>query len=99
MQVEQVPATEWEQWIKDNDGILLDVREPYEWALGTLPGARCLRMGEVPGELDSLDPGQPILVVCRSGNRSNQVAAFLKMRGYENAANLAGGMVALGRQS
>ncbi|HSJ33547.1 MAG TPA: rhodanese-like domain-containing protein [Acidimicrobiia bacterium] len=99
MQVEQVPAPEWEKWIEDNDGILIDVREPYEWALGTLPGARCVRMGQIPAELDSLDPGQSILVVCRSGSRSNQVAAFLKMRGYEHTANLAGGMVALGMQS
>lgn len=99
MQVEQVPAAEWEQWIEDNDAILLDIREPYEWALGTLPGALQVRMGDVPGELESLDPDRPILVVCRSGNRSNQVAAFLKMRGYEHAANLAGGMVALGMQS
>jgi hydroxyacylglutathione hydrolase len=99
MQVEQVPAAEWELWIEDNDGILIDVREPYEWALGTLPGALRVRMGEVPGELESLDPDRPILVVCRSGNRSNQVAAFLKMRGYDRAANLAGGMVALGLQS
>lgn len=98
MQVEQVPASDWQKWIEDNDGVLLDVREPYEWAQGTLPGARRVRMGEVPGELESLDPDQAILVVCRSGNRSNQVAAFLKMRGYDQAANLAGGMVALGLQ-
>lgn len=98
MQVEQVPASDWQKWIEDNEGVLLDVREPYEWAQGTLPGARRLRMGEVPGELESLDPDQAILVVCRSGNRSNQVAAFLKMRGYDQAANLAGGMVALGLQ-
>ena len=98
MQVEQVPASDWQTWIEDNDGVLLDVREPYEWALGTLPEARRVRMGDVPGELDSLDPDQAILVVCRSGHRSNQVAAFLKMRGYDHAANLAGGMEALGLQ-
>jgi hydroxyacylglutathione hydrolase len=99
MRIEQVPASEWREWIDANDGILLDVREPGEWALGTLPGARCLRMGDLPGALDTLDKERPILLVCRSGNRSNQAAAFLKMRGFESAANLAGGMVELGLQS
>lgn len=99
MRIEQVPAFEWKEWIEANEGILLDVREPGEWALGTLPGARCLRMGDLPAALDTLDKERPILLVCRSGNRSNQAAAFLKMRGFESAANLAGGMVELGLQS
>lgn len=99
MQVEQVAATDWETWVRAHDALLLDVREPHEWLLGTLPGARRVRMGDVPGHVESLDPARPILVVCRSGHRSNQVAAYLRLRGFDAAANLAGGMVALGLQS
>ncbi|MFP3913292.1 MAG: rhodanese-like domain-containing protein [Actinomycetota bacterium] len=98
MEIEQVPAHEWEEWIEKNDGVLLDIREPVEWELGTLPGAIRLRMGELPDSLESLDPGRPTLVVCRSGNRSQQVAAYLTMCGFDNAANMAGGMHALGMQ-
>lgn len=81
-----------------NDGVILDVREPHEWELGTLPGAVRLRMGELPASLERLDPGRPTLVVCRTGSRSQQAAVFLTMSGFEHAANLAGGMHALGMQ-
>lgn len=98
MEIEQVPAHDWETWIEEHDGVILDVREPDEWALGTLPGAVRLRMGELPDSLHELDRDRPTLVVCRTGSRSQQVAAFLTMSGFENAANLAGGMHALGMQ-
>lgn len=98
MEIEQVPAHEWESWTEEHDGLILDVREPDEWELGTLPGAVRLRMGDLPGSLDRLDPQRPTLVVCRTGSRSQQVAVFLTMSGFDQAANLAGGMHALGMQ-
>ncbi len=98
MEIEQVPASEWKNWIEKNNGILLDVREPHEWALGTLPGAVRISTRSLLQELDSLDKGADILVVCRSGNRSQQVAAFMKMSGFKSVANMAGGMKALGMQ-
>lgn len=98
MQIEQVPARQWESWIESNDGVVLDVREPDEWALGTLPDAVLISLRDLPAGLDRLDPATPTLVVCRSGNRSQQAAAFMKMSGFETAANMAGGMQALGLQ-
>lgn len=98
MDIEQVPASEWNRWIEKNNGLILDVREPREWALGTLPGALRISMGALPRSLETLDKGANILVVCRSGNRSQQVAAFMKMSGFESVANMAGGMKALGWQ-
>lgn len=94
-----MPAPEWEQWVTDNDAVVLDIREPTEWEMGTLPGAVQIRMGDLPGELDSLDSSRPTLVVCRSGNRSNYAAAFLAMAGFERPANLAGGLLALGMEA
>jgi rhodanese-related sulfurtransferase len=78
--------------------MLLDVREPYEWALGTLPDAVQIRMGEIPDRIDELDNETALLVVCRSGARSDQVAVYLSMNGITKVANLAGGMKALGMQ-
>ncbi|HEX9645833.1 MAG TPA: rhodanese-like domain-containing protein [Acidimicrobiia bacterium] len=94
--VEQVPAASWEQWAAQRDAVILDVREPIEWALGTLPGARLMAMSTIADEWQDLDPARPHLVVCRSGNRSDTVAKALQAAGFEQVANLAGGMVALG---
>ena len=99
MQVEQVPAPEWEQWVADNDAVVLDIREPTEWEMGTLPGSLRIRMGDLPGELESLDTSRATLVVCRTGSRSNYAAAFLAMAGFDRPANLAGGLVALGMEA
>lgn len=99
MQIEQVPAQDWKTWVGARDGaILLDVREPDEWELGTLPGAIRLRMGEIPAQIHTLDADAPTLVVCRSGSRSHQVAQYLTLSGFDEVANMAGGMKALGMQ-
>lgn len=92
-----VPATEWKAWVSDNDATVLDVRQPDEWALGTLPGAVRISMAELTTRLDEIPKDRPVLCVCRSGGRSANVATFLAFNGYE-AANMAGGMKALGMQ-
>ncbi len=96
--IEQVPAPEWQTWLEANEGMLLDVREPEEWELGTLPEAVKISMGDIPDQLEDLVGMDGVLVVCRSGARSQQVAVYLSMNGVTNVANLAGGMKALGLQ-
>lgn len=96
--IEQVPASEWQTWLEANDAMLLDVREQEEWDLGTLPEAVRISIGDIPGRLEDLTGKDGVLVVCRSGARSQQVAVFLSMNGVTNVANLAGGMKALGLQ-
>lgn len=94
--IEQVPAAEWPAWIEETGGTLIDVREPHEWRLGTLPGAVLISLADLPAALGALDPGTPLLIVCRSGNRSQVAASFLSRNGFRRAANLTGGMKALG---
>ena len=96
--VERVTAAEWERWLSDNDGIVLDVREPHEWDQGVLPDAVRISMGDIPARISELDTDRAYLVVCHVGGRSQQVATYLTMNGYERVANLAGGMKALGLQ-
>jgi rhodanese-related sulfurtransferase len=55
-------------------------------------------MGEIPGRLGELDTDQALLVVCRSGGRSQQVALYLSMNGFAKVGNMSGGMKALGLQ-
>lgn len=96
--IERVPALEWETWIAEHGGRILDIREPFEWDQGTLPGAVLIPMGEIPQRIGELDVDQAVLVVCRSGGRSEQVATYLAMNGFTKVANLTGGMKALGLQ-
>ena len=94
--VEQVPAPGWRDWQKSTGGILLDVREPLEWAQGTLPGSITLSLSHLPTSLGQLDRQQPVLVVCRAGNRSQLAAQFLANNGFSQVANLAGGLRQIG---
>lgn len=94
--IPQVPAREWKTWVEDNDAVILDVREPMEWARGTLDGSKRIQLAMLPSALGSLDTNTSILVVCRSGNRSQHAARWLKAQGFENVANLTGGLHALG---
>jgi len=91
-----VRASEWETWTTDNDAVIIDVREPFEWAQGVLPGSELVRLEDLPERLDQYDPDQAILLVCRTGSRSGMAALFMAMRGYSNVANLTGGLVDLG---
>ncbi len=95
--IEQVPALQWQRWVTDTGGVIVDVREPLEWqTTGVLPGSELISLAELPAALGRLDRETPVLVVCRSGNRSQQAAEFLAARGFRRVANLAGGLAALG---
>jgi len=94
--IEQVLPAQWESWVSANDAVVLDVREPLEWARGILPGSTTISLSYLPASLDELDRTTPILVVCRAGNRSMLAAQFLESNGFTKAANLTGGLTQLG---
>jgi rhodanese-related sulfurtransferase len=71
--------------------VLLDVREPAEWAAGHSPNAQHLPLASVATE--TLPPGRLVVAVCRSGARSAKAAAMLAEAGVE-VRNLTGGMTA-----
>lgn len=73
---------------------LVDVREPNEWAEGHIHGAVLIPLGELPVRMRELDPAKPVVVVCRSGNRSGRATQFLMQQGFQDVKNLAGGMLA-----
>ena len=76
---------------------LLDVREPWEIALASLPGSLDIPMHEIPERLKELDADSPIIVMCKSGGRSQRAADFLASRGYRKVSNLVGGIDAWSR--
>ena len=77
---------------RGDDFELLDVREPYEWAIARLPGARHIPLGTLPERIASLDPDRETIVYCKSGIRSMAAAAQLAAAGFRNVANLSGGI-------
>jgi sulfur-carrier protein adenylyltransferase/sulfurtransferase len=75
------------------DLLLLDVREPQELEVASVPGALHIPMGEVPGRLGEIDRNREVVVLCRSGGRSLRVAMFLVQQGFGRVANLDGGIL------
>jgi rhodanese-related sulfurtransferase len=73
---------------------LVDCREPYEWEAGRIEGALHIPLNSImAGAGSDLDTDKPVVVICRSGNRSELATMMLQARGYE-AHNVAGGMEA-----
>ena len=73
---------------------LIDVRQPYELAEGTLDGAVNIPLDQLVVRVRELDPTRRTIVFCRSGGRSRQAAEFLVAAGFVDVINLAGGMLA-----
>lgn len=76
---------------------LLDVREDWELGIASVPGIVHIPMGQVADRIGELDSGKDVVVLCRSGRRSLEVAKFLQQNGFK-AVNLAGGILAWSRE-
>ena len=73
--------------------LLIDVREPSEHAVNRIDGAMLVPLRQLPGRLDTIPKGQPVVVHCKSGGRSAIAVAVMKVAGYD-AHNLSGGIQA-----
>jgi rhodanese-related sulfurtransferase len=71
--------------------VLLDVREAEEWRFGHAPTAMHLAMRKLQARVGEIDQAKRIVCICRSGNRSSKVTAFLLHQGF-SAVNMTGGM-------
>jgi rhodanese-related sulfurtransferase len=78
---------------EDTPHFLLDVRTPQEFAGGHLEGAANIAVETLQANLDAIPRDQPIVLYCRSGNRSAQAASILDAAGFTNIYDL-GGIVA-----
>lgn len=76
------------------DTQLVDVREPEEFAAGTLPGAINIPLGQLAERTAELDSSRRVVLLCRSGRRSAEAAQFLTDIGFPDVVNLAGGILA-----
>jgi len=79
-------------WRRDSrPHVLIDVREPDEYALDRIDGASLIPLGDLAGRLALLPTDRPIVVYCETGLRSQRATALLRARGYD-ARNLSGGI-------
>jgi sulfur-carrier protein adenylyltransferase/sulfurtransferase len=80
---------------KMNDGEtfqLIDVREPFEYEIARIDGAKLIPLGEIAARTDELQRERAIVVHCHSGRRSAQAVGLLQERGFRNVYNLEGGI-------
>lgn len=93
----QLLPAELAAWLADerrDKPLLLDVREPWEYARARIEGSVLIPMREVPARLQELPRDREIVAICHHGSRSQHVAMFLEGNGFdkEKLHNLVGGV-------
>ena len=79
---------------RQEDFLLLDVRERYEYDIARIPGAKLIPLGELPSRMSELDSAQEIALHCKTGRRSAQALRSLREAGFSKLANVHGGIEA-----
>jgi len=72
--------------------ILVDVREPWEFEICRIQGAKLVPLGSLAASLNALPDGDEVICYCHHGMRSLDAAAWLRFQGFERARSLAGGI-------
>src|ERR687886_405207 len=90
--VEQIDVDALEA--RSPETMVLDVREPTEYAHGHVPGAINIPQADLASRLDEVPRDRPVVTICQSGMRSLRAAQFLKQRGIARVASVAGGTAA-----
>ena len=90
----EISAEETRRRLEAGEIQLVDVREPYEWDAGRIPGdVRHIPMGDLSAQAATLDPATPVVFQCRSGARSLMAAQAFRASGFD-AYSMAGGLIA-----
>lgn len=88
----RLTATEFAARRDEIDGLqLVDIRNPGEFALGSIPGASSIPVGQLPKRVDELDPAAPTIVFCAGGYRSSVGASVLRQAGFDDVSDILGG--------
>jgi adenylyltransferase/sulfurtransferase len=72
--------------------LLLDVREPHEWEIARIEGARLLPLGQLPARIGEIDPHAEVVTYCHHGLRSMRALEILRGAGFRNVRSLDGGI-------
>jgi rhodanese-related sulfurtransferase len=89
----EISASDMKHRIDRREGLLLvDVREPWEFEICRIEGAKLIPMGTIPANLQTLDIDDEVICYCHHGVRSLDVAVWLRDQGVARAKSLAGGI-------
>lgn len=88
----EISVSEAYAMYQDGSAYFVDVRELSEWNEFHAPNATLIPLGELASRLNEIPRDKPIVVVCRSGNRSRQGRDILLQAGFTNVVSMAGGM-------
>ncbi len=80
--------------LREDGAFVLDVRTPEEWDQVHIPGAALIPLDQLAGRVNEVPKDQPVLVYCRSGNRSQTGRDILLAAGYEQVTSMTGGITA-----
>jgi rhodanese-related sulfurtransferase len=97
----QLPVAELSKWLADSQReapLLLDVREPWEFALCRIEGSESMPLASLGSGLASIDHQRPIVCICHHGTRSFHAGLALERDGCRDVYNLMGGIDAWARQ-
>ena len=87
----EVEVLELKKMLKNNEVVLLDVREPYEIEICKVKGSLFIPMNEIPQNIEQLEKDKRYAVICHSGVRSLYVSNYLNSLGY-STLNVIGGI-------
>jgi molybdopterin/thiamine biosynthesis adenylyltransferase/rhodanese-related sulfurtransferase len=94
-QVPEISPVEMKKWMDEQRPfVLVDVREPHEFQICSIPGSTLIPLGDVPKRMNELNSADEIVVHCRSGMRSAKAVEFLMQSGFRKIHNLKGGVLA-----
>jgi sulfur-carrier protein adenylyltransferase/sulfurtransferase len=95
---EEITAVELKRRLDGGESLeVIDVREPHEWEICRIDGARLVPLGTLGGRIHEFDPSHTYVMQCRSGVRSAKAAAVLRAAGFQRLLNLKGGILAWAR--
>lgn len=89
----EIAPRELAEWLRRGDLIdLIDVREPYEWRIAHIDGARLIPLGRIAESLAELSRDREVVVYCHHGHRSRAAGDMLVAQGFQRVWNLTGGI-------
>lgn len=91
----QIDSLAAQKLISEQDALVVDVREPHEFAAGRIPNARLIPLRQIGFHMEDLrqESNRPIILSCRTGSRSEMACRFLHESGLKNVYNLASGLM------
>ena len=94
--MQEITALELKARLNAGDDIqLIDVRQPDEYAVAKIDGAKLIPLGEIPNRVGEIDPSRETVVHCKMGGRSARAIEFLQQSGFQgDIKNLVGGITA-----